>query len=96
MGDLLVDFNNHSIVLKARNSCGVRNILKPNPFKDICMIFVAICCLFSHIRFSRIKLMSVIVQRYIGTDSKVCRTMASARLNFSLGFDEFVTRRVVF
>ncbi len=70
--------------------------LRSKSFKKIRVIFVAICRLFSHIRTGRIKSMSVILHRYSRVDSEVDKTLAFRRLNFDLGFNEFVTRRVVF
>jgi len=60
------------------------------------MIYVAICCLFSRVRSDRIKMMSVIVKRYAGATSGAYKTLELVRCHFSLGFDEFVTRRVGF
>ena len=60
------------------------------------MLKVAICCLFSRVRFDRIKMMSVIVKRYAGANSMAYKTLELVHWHFSLGFDEFVTRRVGF
>ena len=76
--------------------CAKREIAAPNSFRAFGMIFVAICCLFSHIRFGRIKSMYLIVDRYTAAGSKAGKALAVARKNFILGYDEFVTRRVVF
>ena len=47
-------------------------------------------------RFDRIKMMSVIVKRYAGANSEAYKTLELVYWHFSLGFDEFVTRRVGF
>ena len=65
-------------------------------FKELRVIFVAICRLFSHIRSGRIKSTSVILHRYSSVDPEVDKISAFWHLNFGLGFNEFVTRRVVF
>ena len=47
-------------------------------------------------RFDRIKMMSVIVNRYAGANSEAYKTLELVYWHFNLGFDEFVTRRVGF